>query len=146
MTNRAMARKLKAEGLTASFIGAAALGVVAVAWALGQAGAPLMSPHAATWLKAVLVAPAIEELFFRGVVQSGLRTRAGFRHRPWLTVGVTAVLFAAAHLFASSTLHAALVLVPACVIGWVYERTRSIGTCIVLHGAANVVWLAFWSM
>jgi membrane protease YdiL (CAAX protease family) len=42
--------------------------------------------------------------------------------------------------------HAAMVFAPAFVIGWAYERTRSIGFCVALHSAANALWIFYWSV
>jgi membrane protease YdiL (CAAX protease family) len=101
--------------------------------------------HAAPWIQSLLVAPLIEELFFRGVVQSGLRARGGFWGRPWTAILVTAACFGLTHLVAASAMHSVLVIAPAILIGWVYERTRSLGLCIGLHSAANAVWIVLWS-
>ena len=88
----------------------------------------------------------VEELFFRGVVHSRLRAQPGLLGRPWSAIGLTAACFALAHLATASAGHAALVIAPALAIGWVYERTRSIGLCIALHSAANAIWICFWSI
>ena len=65
--------------------------------------------HAVQWIKWLLVAPVIEELFFRGVVQAGLRARADLWGRPWIAIAVTAACFGLAHLSAASAVQSALV-------------------------------------
>jgi len=101
--------------------------------------------HAVHWIKWLLVAPVIEELFFRGVVQAGLRTRGGFWGRPGIAIAVTAVCFGLAHLGFATPTHSALVILPALAIGWVYEKSRSLSLCIGLHSAFNAVWFGIWS-
>lgn len=146
MNGTMTSRTLRIDATGAHFEVLALLGVAAFAFVLGRLADQTISMQATAWLKSLVVAPVIEELFFRGVVQSGLRRSAGLRGRPWLIVGVTALLFALAHLAGTSALHAALVFGPAVFIGWVYERTRSIGACMALHSAANAVWMVFWSI
>jgi hypothetical protein len=63
--------------------------------------------------KSLVVAPLIEELFFRGVVQSRLRAHGGFWGRPWVAIVVTAACFGVAHLATTSIAHAAMVFAPA---------------------------------
>jgi hypothetical protein len=94
---------------------------------------------AVQWIKWLLVAPVIEELFFRGVVHAGLRARDDLWGRPWIAISVTAACFGLAHLGAASSMHSALVVVPALAIGWAYERSRSILLCIGLHSACNAI-------
>jgi len=95
--------------------------------------------HAVQWIKWLLVAPVIEELFFRGVVQAGLRARADLWGRPWIAIAVTAACFGLAHLSAASAVHSAWVVAPALVIGWAFERFRSLLLCIGLHSAFNAI-------
>lgn len=119
-----------------------AMTVYTVALTVSQA----LTVHTVQLSKSLIAAPLIEELFFRGVVQSGLRARSGFWGRAPVAIGVTAACFAVAHLAATSTVHTALVLAPALVIGWAYERTRSIPLCVALHSAANAAWIFYWSV
>lgn len=126
--------------------GLMAIIIAAAAYAAAPAVGHALSSHAVQMAQSLIVAPVIEELFFRGVVQSRLRAAGGVWGRPWIAIGVTAVCFGLAHLWSGSAAHAALVLAPAFVIGWTYERTRSIGLCIVLHSAANAIWTGYWSI
>lgn len=145
-TGTMTSRTLRVDATGAHFEVLTLLCIAAVVYVLGRLADHTISMQATAWLKSLVVAPVIEELFFRGVVQSGLRRSAAFRGRPWLIVGATALLFAMAHLIGTSALHAALVFGPALFIGWVYERTRSVGACMALHSAANAAWLGFWSI
>lgn len=128
------------------FTGSVALSIAVSAFAIASLMSQLLPLEAVRWIKWLFVAPAIEELFFRGVVQAGLRARGGFCGRPWIAIVSTAVGFGLAHLAFATATHSALVVVPALAIGWVYERTRSIPLCIGLHGAFNAIWFGIWSL
>jgi membrane protease YdiL (CAAX protease family) len=95
--------------------------------------------------KLLIVAPLVEELFFRGVVHAELRRRSGLLGGPIAAIVVTALAFGAAHLAVAPTMHASAVVLPALAIGWVYERSRSIATCVALHAAFNALWL-WWEL
>jgi len=125
--------------------GLTALCMTAAAYAAALTLSQTLTDQAVQIAKSLIVAPVIEELFFRGVVQSRLRARVDFWGWPWIAIAVTAGCFGFAHLATASATHAAAVIAPALVIGWVYERTRSIGLCVVLHSGANAIWFAYWS-
>ncbi len=126
--------------------GLMAIIIAAAAYAAAPVVAHALSFHAVQVAQSLIFAPVVEELFFRGVVQSRLRAQGGLWGRPWIAIGLTAVCFGLAHLWSASAAHAALVIAPAVVIGWAYERTRSIGLCIALHSAANAIWTGYWSI
>src|SRR5438874_2649160 len=97
--------RARARALLGAEVGfAAAFGVIALSWA--ATGHPVLDPGAevlvseGSFLRVVValgviavVAPVVEELLFRGVVAESLR-----RHGAVLAVGVSALLFALAHL------------------------------------------------
>ena len=78
----------------------------------------------------VVVAPLLEEAFFRGFVFAGL-TRWGF----WPAAVMSGALFAVAHLDQGSFIPFALVGV---VLAWLYYRTNSLWTAIAMHFAFNL--------
>lgn len=86
----------------------------------------------AVGLHAVVVAPIVEELFFRALLLPLLERRM----RGWLAAGLGAAVFAAAHGNARATL-------PIFLLGWalgyVYQRTRSLVAPVVFHAAFNAV-------
>ena len=116
--------------------GFAVLVLGASAWI--SSSLPLVAVH---WAKVLIVAPVIEEMFFRGVVQSSLRRLGG----PWVAISITAIGFGLAHLGTATTAHSVLVIAPAVGIGWVYDRSRSIPLCIALHAVCNAYWFGIWS-
>lgn len=80
-----------------------------------------------------VLAPFAEELHFRGMWWSALRRRglAG-----WLTLLVTALLFAAVHL---EPTRIAFLLAAGLVLGFVRMRTDRLGPAIVIHLIMNAV-------
>lgn len=96
-------------------------------------------------LTAVVLAPVFEEILFRGLIQTLIsqgrsngsmgttgRPNAG---RAWLAVLVGALLFAAVH--EPWTMPPIFVL--AVCLGYAYERTGSLWTCITMHALFNLV-------
>lgn len=85
----------------------------------------------------VFLVPFVEELLFRGFLQSWLKK---FVSRP-LAVIITAFIFALVHFSPSQgvgniELIAAL-FVLACFLGFIYERERNLLASIVMHGTFN---------
>lgn len=79
-----------------------------------------------------VVAPVAEEVFFRGYLYAGVR-------HVWGVAGgalISSAIFAVVHIIPG-------VLPPifaiALVLVLIYERTRSIWPCIILHGAVNTL-------
>jgi len=83
-----------------------------------------------TFLIAVVLAPLAEEVVFRGVLLSAFDLRWG------ATAGivVSSALFAAMHVtpFAIPP-----IFVLSLVLGWLFERTRSLTVCVVAHAVFN---------
>lgn len=94
---------------------------------------------------AVLVAPVLEEMLFRGLLQSVLVEWFGASMR-WGVVLVAAMLFALVHVSAVPEGAEVQVLfglfVFGLVLGWLYERTGSLWPSIMVHigfNALNVI-------
>jgi uncharacterized protein len=85
-----------------------------------------------------LIAPVVEEMLFRGIL-----LRAFLERYPrGLAIGYSALYFGAAHL---NIYQFFLAFFLGLLLGWLYERSRSLVPCMVLHGALNttvVVWSA----
>jgi hypothetical protein len=95
--------------------------------------AELSSPW---WLLAagIVVAPVVEELFFRGFVFAGLRERYG-----WVTAAlVSSALFAAIHL---QPLAIPPVFIMGTIFAILYQRSGSIWPAILMHLATNALGL-----
>jgi membrane protease YdiL (CAAX protease family) len=90
----------------------------------------LVSTAPVTLLFGCLIAPILEEMLFRGII---LRSFLRQYSRMAAILG-SSVLFAVAHLNAYQFVSAMTVGI---VAGWLYERTRSLWPCIVLHSTYN---------
>lgn len=120
---------------------APALLIPLTALAAAVAALPLVGPSA-WWLCG---APLAEELVFRAGLQASLRRRLQSRltdpAAAALAVLLAALAFAAAHAAAGSPA-GAWTLLPGLALGAVYERTRRLAPCVLLHAAFNTFWLA----
>lgn len=77
-----------------------------------------------------IFSPALEEMLFRGIVLRAFIARYG----RWKSIIGSSLLFATYHLNAPQFLTGLLI---GLVLGWLYERTRSLSSCIALHIVYN---------
>lgn len=91
----------------------------------------------------IVLAPLFEEIVFRGGLQESLLRRLGSSRGagPWVANVVTAAAFGAAHVLTHLSFVAVLTVLPALVVGWLYQRTRRLAPCIALHAFFNAAWL-----
>lgn len=84
-----------------------------------------------------LVGPILEEMLFRGIILRSFLTQ----YPRFLAILGSAFLFGAAHL---NIYQFPAAMIAGVVIGWIYERTRSLWPGIVLHAGYNaaVVYLS----
>lgn len=88
-----------------------------------------------------------EEVFFRGYLQSNILriTQAQMDRRPrlnqYISIVLSAVCFAFAHIIVQGRLTAALTFLPGLVLGWLFIRTRSLLAPILFHGLANIYYV-----
>jgi membrane protease YdiL (CAAX protease family) len=85
---------------------------------------------------AVVMAPLLEEMLFRGLLQSAIRSYVG---RPWLAITVTSILFAAVH---ADPEHWPALFVLATGLGYAYEKTGSLFQSIFMHAFFNGMVIA----
>jgi membrane protease YdiL (CAAX protease family) len=91
-----------------------------------------VEPAKRVWfaLAALVLAPTIEETFFRGIIYPYLKQRIGL----WYAVSITSILFAAIHFNV-------VIFIPLVFLGfvltWLYERTDSLLTPILTHAVFN---------
>ena len=109
--------------------------------AITLAGAWAMAPTVALWL--LLVAPVLEEIVFRAGLQEELLRKGRLRAAAGAVSAnvFTALAFAAAHLALLPGHLAGLTVLPALLIGAVYQRQRRLAPCIALHAFFNAIWL-----
>ncbi|MEM6460173.1 MAG: CPBP family intramembrane glutamic endopeptidase [Planctomycetota bacterium] len=93
-------------------------------------------------LAAVVVAPLLEELVFRGMLQTWLLQLWG-RRRRWLTVVTAAALFAGVHVGLVSWHGLPGLFVLGLVLGWLYEKTGSLLPAVLVHAGFNAVNIGY---
>lgn len=99
------------------------------------------------WL--VLLYPALEEMAFRGGLQTLLlKSQKGrvIRYGISLANLVTSLLFAVLHLINHSPLWAAAIFVPSLIFGWFRERYGSIIPSIILHCGYNLIYFVSFGL
>ena len=88
---------------------------------------------------AVILAPLVEELLFRGIIYPTVK-QAGY---PRIALWGTALMFGAIHANLASFLPLAIF---ALILSWAYERTNNLLAPMVIHGlfnAANFLFIIF---
>lgn len=84
----------------------------------------------------VAIVPAFEEMLFRGMFQTMLRS---FLARPWTAIALTSAFFAVVH---ANTAHWPALFILALALGYSYEKSGSLFRPIFLHAlfnAANII-------
>lgn len=79
---------------------------------------------------AVVAAPILEEWLFRGLIQDSLVRKNG----PWKGILLASLIFGIIHLIPQQVITGILL---GTIIGFVYYKTRSLLSAIVLHGINN---------
>jgi len=92
---------------------------------------PQISLKISVAIVAVLAAPLVEELLFRGLIQTLIRSYIG---RPWLSIAMTSVLFAMVH---DQFTHWPALFALSMGIGYVYEKSGSLWQSIFMHAMFN---------
>lgn len=92
---------------------------------------------------AILIAPPLEELIYRGFVQTTLLDLLGPARR-WTTIFAASVIFTLIHLGAVNIVALPVLYILAITLGWLYERTASLWPGILVHALFNLVnvWMA----
>jgi hypothetical protein len=81
-----------------------------------------------------ILAPMAEEVVFRGAILRTLLQK--WEDKRWWAIVISALLFALAHLNPAQMPHAFLM---GLLLGWLYERSRSLIPSVVLHCANNTI-------
>jgi membrane protease YdiL (CAAX protease family) len=95
----------------------------------------MMSNELAAVVTVCVLAPFLEEMLFRGIILRSFLQQYG-RQRAFV---YSAALFGLAHL---NIYQFTIAFLGGILLAWLYERTRSLWPCILLHGAYNslVTW------
>jgi len=95
-------------------------------------------------LSALIVAPLLEEIAFRGLMQTAMLSIVGQSHR-WLVVLFVSVMFTLVHVGLPWQVLPSLFALGV-ILGWLYEYTGSLWPSILVHVGFNTVnvVLALW--
>ena len=94
-------------------------------------GIPI-STHAV--IKMIFFSPIAEEIIFRVGIQNYLMRI----QNKWMSIVLTAVLFALAHMVVKENIQSLLVFFPALLIGYHYMKYKSLKYVIILHSIYNL--------
>lgn len=87
------------------------------------------------FLAGIVIAPFVEEIFFRGFIFTGLRDKYG-----WIPAAlISSALFAAVHL---QPLTMPPIFLMGLVFAYLYQRTESIWPAVIMHFSTNTLGLA----
>ena len=109
--------------------------------AAGHTLIPVLQGKSTTWAvvgllsSVVLVAPLLEEIIFRGLVQTALESLNPGRRR-WLIILIAAAWFALIHAGSPWQVMPSL-FVLGMMMGWLYERYGSLLPAVLLHAGFN---------
>lgn len=95
----------------------------------------------------VLVYPVLEEMVFRGGLQTFLYSRSTLsRERLGISLAnlITSFVFAAMHLLSQSPAWAALVFLPSLIFGAARDRFQGVSASILLHMFYNAGFIALF--
>jgi membrane protease YdiL (CAAX protease family) len=94
-----------------------------------------------------------EEVFFRGYVQDNILRLMSIAkleqqlskfptlgYRAWMSIMLSAVCFAAAHIIVQGQIISVLTFLPGLILGWLFIRTNSLLAPILFHGLANICY------
>jgi membrane protease YdiL (CAAX protease family) len=98
---------------------------------------PLLAELSSPWLfllGAIVVAPVVEEIFFRGFLFAGLRGRYGWQK----AAAISAALFSLVHLQPTA---AVPIFLLGLVFAFLYERSGSIWPAVLMHVSSNALAL-----
>lgn len=98
---------------------------------------PVFAELSSPWpllLGGALVAPVVEEIFFRGFVFAGLRPRYGWRGAAALSSG----LFSVIHFTPTAILP---IFILGYLFAYLYQRSRSLWPAILMHASTNALAL-----
>lgn len=89
-----------------------------------------------TGINLVIWAPIFEEIGFRGLLYTTIRSRFA----PWVAIIISALIFSSLHLYSLPDFLA--VFWSGLVLAYAYERYRSLLPCIVVHALGNLLTMS----
>jgi uncharacterized protein len=104
--------------------------------ALGVESSPLV--RALIIFSAVILAPAFEEFFFRGMLQRAVRVSTRSR---WFAIVLASIVFTAVH--GQLWMMPPILFLSIC-LGYLYERTRNLWVPMIVHAMFNATSIALF--
>jgi len=136
-------RRHLAEFTLAAIASVILMGGVGLLNKVPTSGPPVFWPWA--WL--VVASPILEELCFRGLLQTELRRRLGRSYGPISQANLlTTVVFAALHLAQRPSALVALVAIPSLMYGYFFDRFNSLRSAIGLHVLHNALYFSVFGL
>ena len=86
------------------------------------------------YLKALIVAPIVEEYLFRGIILNGFLSR----YSPAKAIILTTILFSFMHL---NPMQYLVTFLLGMLLGWYFYKTRNLLSCIIIHSLSNLIGL-----
>ena len=101
---------------------------------------PIKKINVGTFFYVCILAPIVEELFFRGVVE---RILLKLKTSPWVGIIASAMLFTMMHEFPYQAISA---FIGGVIYGWVYYKTKSIYLTFSMHAVNNIIFFIGFSL
>ncbi|MBL0139125.1 MAG: CPBP family intramembrane metalloprotease [Bacteroidetes bacterium] len=98
----------------------------------------LYEPNFLNLVRAVIIVPITEEIFFRGIILQGLLKN----YKPTVAIFLSAIIFGLVHMNPGAMITAT---VGGLLTGWIYWKTNSLLPCIMLHFLNNMMAYLSWS-
>ncbi len=98
---------------------------------------PAMEIRRSGWLAAIIIAPVVEELIFRGLLQRLLMRLM----KPFGAILIASIVFAAAH---GTAVQVVVALPCGIILGYTCFRTRSLLVPIIIHALNNALAWALY--
>jgi hypothetical protein len=95
---------------------------------------------------AVVVAPILEEVMFRGLLQTAIQHVAQLENR-WAAIAFATIFFTLVHMDVASPLALPTLAMLSLGLGWIYERTGNLWASIGVHALFNAsqITLTLWA-
>lgn len=92
----------------------------------------MLQPNVFSFISVVILAPILEELFFRGIVLEGFLKN----YSPWKAIVWSSIIFGVGHLNPWQAIGAAIL---GLLFGWAYVKTKSLIPGILMHFVNNLI-------
>lgn len=104
---------------------------------------PNIAVRIAIAISVIVVTPVLEEMLFRGLFQTAIRSALNTKYAAWIAIFVTSVFFAISHANAS---HWPVLFILSSTIGYSYEKSGSLFRPIFIHAFFNATAvIATWT-